>query len=382
MEEPKNTPELPEDLPAANLPAEEEEVIQHLNNPVVGLKPIVKKYLGSVTKVSQDGKRFFFSDGHARVEVVIVNDDIIRVRLAPHSVFLEEFSYAVTSIEQKVSLFSLTETDTEYIVATNTVNCHINKQDFLISFSDKENRVTSSDSKPMHWEENVQSGGYYVFCTKDCHPGESFFGLGDKATELNLRGKRLQNWNTDAYSFAKDQDPLYRSIPFYISLHQGAAYGIFFDNTFRSHFDFGAEDSSKTSFWADGGELQYYYIHGPHMMDVIKRYHSLTGTHPMPPLWALGYQQCRWSYYPESKVKQIAANFRKNQIPCDAIYLDIDYMDGYRCFTWNRKYFPDPKRMIKELADDGFKTVVIIDPGIRVDDNYGVFREGKEKKYF
>ena len=102
----------------------------------------------------------------------------------------------------------------------------------------------------------------------------------------------------------------------------------------------------------------------------------------MPPLWALGYHQCRWSYYPEAKVKKITNGFRENKIPCDGIYLDIDYMDGYRCFTWNRKYFPDPKKMIKELAADGFKTVVIIDPGIRVDDNYEVFKEGKKNRYF
>ena len=102
----------------------------------------------------------------------------------------------------------------------------------------------------------------------------------------------------------------------------------------------------------------------------------------MPPLWAFGYHQCRWSYYPEAKVKKITNGFRENKIPCDGIYLDIDYMDGYRCFTWNRKYFPDPKKMIKELAADGFKTVVIIDPGIRVDDNYSVFKEGKKNRYF
>jgi len=360
----------------------EQEVIQHLNNPVVGLKPIVKKYLGSVLKVTQNGNRFYFSDADAKVEVIVVTDDIIRVRLAPHGVFLEEFSYAVNKIDHRVSVFSLDETDAEYVVSTNRVNCHIRKQDFHISFSDSESHITSADAKPMHWEENVQFGGYYVYATKECHPGESFFGLGDKATELNLVGKRLVNWNTDAYSFAKDQDPLYRSIPFYISLHDGIAHGIFFDNTFKAHFDFGAEDKNKTSFWADGGELQYYYIHGPHMMDVVKRYHQLTGTHPMPPLWALGYQQCRWSYYPESKVREVAANFRKNKIPCDAIYLDIDYMDGYRCFTWNKKYFPDPKKMISDLAEKGFKTVVIIDPGIRVDDNYWVFKEGKEKRYF
>ncbi|MBP8067690.1 MAG: glycosyl hydrolase, partial [Pedobacter sp.] len=129
-------------------------------------------------------------------------------------------------------------------------------------------------------------------------------------------------------------------------------------------------------------ELQYYYIHGPHMMDVVKRYQTLTGTHQLPPKWALGYHQCRWSYYPETKVREIAQGFRDNQIPCDAIYLDIDYMDGYRCFTWNKKYFPDPKGMIKDLANMGMKTVVMIDPGIKVDDNYWVFKEGKENNYF
>lgn len=361
---------------------EQEEEFHHLNNPADGIKPIIKKYLGVPNHVDQTGNRFCFSDGDAKVEVVVVTDEIIRVRLAPHGVFLDDFSYAVPKLEHKASVFSLIENEEEFRVSTNVANCHIRKKDFFISFSDNHDHITSSDAVPMHWEENVQFGGYYVFCTKTCNENESFFGLGDKPTELNLRGKRLQNWNTDAYSFAWNQDPLYRSIPFYISLNEGIAHGIFFDNTFKAHFDFAAEDATKTSFWADGGELQYYYIHGPHMMDVVKSYHILTGTHPMPPLWALGYHQCRWSYYPEAKVKKIANGFRENKIPCDGIYLDIDYMDGYRCFTWNRKYFPDPKKMIKELAADGFKTVVIIDPGIRVDDNYFVFKEGKENRHF
>jgi len=360
----------------------EEEEFHHVNNPVEGLKPIVKKYLGAPKAVEKVGNKFYFTDGEARVEVVVVTDEIIRVRLAPHGVFLEEFSYAVPKLNQKVSVFSLHENEDEFRVSTNIVNCHISKKDFFISFSDAQSNITSKDAVQMHWEENVQFGGYYVFCTKVCHEDEAFYGLGDKATDLNLRGKRLKNWNTDAYSFNWNQDPLYRSIPFYISLNNGIAHGVFFDNTFKSQFDFGGEDRDKTSFWADGGELQYYYIHGPHMMDVVKRYHSLTGTHPMPPLWALGYHQCRWSYYPEAKVRAVTKGFRDRKIPCDAIYLDIDYMDGYRCFTWNRKYFPDPKKMVKELAADGFKTVVIIDPGIRVDDNYSVFREGKKNRYF
>jgi alpha-glucosidase len=371
-----------QELLANRLIEDEEEEFHHLNNPADGIKPIIKKYLGIPNHTDKQHNKFFFTDGDAKVEVTVVTDEIIRVRLAPHGVFLEEFSYAVPKLEQKATVFALHENEDEFRVSTSVVNCHIRKDDFFISFSDSQNHVTSTDAVPMHWEENVKFGGYYVYCTKTCHTAESFFGLGDKPTELNLRGKRLKNWNTDAYSFAWNQDPLYRSIPFYISLNEGIAHGIFFDNTFKAHFDFGAEDATKTSFWADGGELQYYYIHGPHMMDVVKSYHLLTGTHPMPPLWALGYHQCRWSYYPESKVKKIANGFRENKIPCDGIYLDIDYMDGYRCFTWNRKYFPDPKKMIKELAADGFKTVVIIDPGIRVDDNYSVFKEGKENRYF
>ncbi|MFD2160977.1 glycoside hydrolase family 31 protein [Paradesertivirga mongoliensis] len=377
MTEKESFPELPE-FSIEQL----EEGVQHVNNPIIGLKPIEKVYLQSVVGYTQQDNSFYFSDGSASVEIRVVSDEIIRVRLAPHGTFLEEFSYAVPKLEQRATVFSFKESEESYRVETNTVACLIDKKDFLISFEDNNKRVINSDFSTMHWEENVDFGGYYVYCTKRCSPDESFYGLGDKPTSFNIRGRRFQNWATDTYSFARDQDPLYRAIPFYIGIKDDVSYGIFFDNSYKTHFDFAHQDADKTSFWADGGELQYYYIHGPHMMDVVKRYHSLTGTHPMPPQWALGYHQCRWSYYPESKLKSLAKNFRDRKIPCDALYLDIDYMDGYRCFTWNKKYFPDPKKMIKELLDDGFRTVVIIDPGIKVDDNYWVFKEGKEKKYF
>jgi len=359
-----------------------EEGVQHVNNPIIGLKPIEKRYLQSVKECKQVNNSFYFTDGESTVEVMVLSDEIIRVRMAPQGTFLEDFSYAVPKLANTATVFSFSETDEDYRVETNTVSCIITKKHFLVSFADNQQNVINEDLSAMHWEENVDFGGYYVYCTKKGHPGEGYFGLGDKPTTFNMRGRRFQNWNTDTYSFSRDQDPLYRSIPFYIGLKETTAYGIFFDNSYRTYFDFGQEDQDKTSFWAEGGELLYYYIHGPHMMDVVKRYHTLTGTHPMPPQWALGYQQCRWSYYPESKVKKLAQTFRDKKIPCDALYLDIDYMDGYRCFTWNKKYFPDPKKMVKELSDDGFKTVVIIDPGIKVDENYWVYKEGKDNKYF
>ena len=165
-------------------------------------------------------------------------------------------------------------------------------------------------------------------------------------------------------------------------MKSGKFYGIFFDNTFRSSFDMGKESERYYSFGADGGLIDYYFFYGPSPKKVIERFTELTGRMNLPPKWAIGYQQCRWSYYPESKVRDIAGNFRKRGIPCDVIYLDIDYMDGYRCFTWNNKNFPDPKKMIADLAEDGFKIITIIDPGIKEDSSYSVFKEGLKGKHF
>lgn len=355
---------------------------QEIKTNVTEVTPIAKQYLQPINQVKVDGNQFYLGDGRSTVCITVVSDEIIRVRMAPQGIFLVDFSYALALEDYRISRINFHEDDEVYKISTNTVICTIRKIDFNISFRDREDTLINEDEYPMHWEENTEFGGYYVYCTKKSFPEESFFGLGDKPTEFNIKGKRFTLWGTDTYAFAKDQDPLYRNIPFYIGLKNGISYGLFFDNTFKSYFDFGFEEPDKVSFWADGGELNYYYIHGPQMIEVVKRYSSLTGRHPMPPMWALGYHQCRWSYFPEKKVKDIASFFRQKRIPCDAIYLDIDYMDGYRCFTWNKKYFPDPKRMIRELKDDGFQTVVIIDPGIKVDENYYIYKEAKEKNYF
>ncbi|MFZ4262671.1 glycoside hydrolase family 31 protein [Sphingobacterium sp. HJSM2_6] len=359
-----------------------EDGIQHVNNPVLDLPRIEKQFLSRVSGYVQDGSAFYFTDGRSKVEVKVFTEEIIRVRLAPEGVFLADFSYAISSKTEFYVHCEVEENEEYYLVKTSAVTCFVKKSNFFISFGEQEDQQINTDSAAMHWEENPDFGGYYVYCSKEAKADEVFFGLGDKASNLNLRGRRVKNWNSDTYSYAFNQDPLYKTIPFYLGVTEGKAYGIFFDNTFKTYFDFASENPTQTSFWSEGGELQYYYIHGPQLMDVVKRYHRLTGTHYMPPLWAIGYHQCRWSYYPENKVREVAYEFRKREIPCDALYLDIDYMDGYRCFTWNKRYFPDPKKMIADLQANGFKTVVMIDPGIKVDDNYWVFKQGQENNYF
>ncbi|MDD3721105.1 MAG: glycoside hydrolase family 31 protein [Lutibacter sp.] len=328
---------------------------------------------------------YFTSENNVVLQLTIQRDSVLRFRYSTTSIFENDFSYAITRYASKgFNYLEVTEDDSKYIITTSKLICHISKEDMKKSIFDaKDNILISEDELGFHWEESYEFGGNIVKMSKNSQEKESYYGLGDKPVPLNLKGKRFENWVTDSYAFNKDTDPIYKAIPFYTGLHHEKSYGIFFDNTFRAHFDFCQERRNVTSFWAQGGEMNYYFIYGPEMGEVVSNYTDLTGKpHELPPLWALGYHQCKWSYYPEAKVKEVTNKFRELRIPCDAIYLDIDYMDGFRCFTWNKEYFPDPKRMVKELSDNGFKTVAIIDPGIKIDSEYSVFKEGLDKDYF
>ncbi|AEH02520.1 glycoside hydrolase family 31 protein [Lacinutrix sp. 5H-3-7-4] len=328
---------------------------------------------------------YFSTENSVVLQLTIFRDSVLRFRYTTTGTFEKDFSYAITKYASKgYNHLEITENDAYYIIRTSKLICNVAKANLRISIYDIiDGTLLNEDEIGFHWEESYEYGGNIVKMSKTINERESYFGLGDKPEHLNLKGKRFENWVTDSYAFGKETDPIYKAIPFFTGLHHNKAYGIFFDNSFRSFFDFGQERRNVTSFWAQGGEMNYYFIYGPKMKDVVENYTDLTGKpHQLPPLWALGFHQCKWSYYPEANVKEVTKKFRDLQIPCDAIYLDIDYMDGFRCFTWNKEYFPDPKRMVKELADDGFKTVVIIDPGIKIDKDYDVFAEALEKDYF
>ena len=318
-----------------------------------------------------------------RLRIYPVTEHIIRLRYSIDGYFDADFSYAIDEEFHPAKVqYIIDDRGGDFILKTSKIQCQINKKNLKVTFKTLDGKVLCEDEKGFHWEKNEIYGGYIVQNSKVLQEGECFYGLGDKPTDLNLAKKKFTNWGTDEYGYHKDTDPLYKSIPIYYALNENGAYGLFFDNTYRSNFDFGSERSDVASFWAQGGEMNYYFIAGPELMDACKRYTKLTGVPEMPPMWSLGYQQCKWSYYPEKEVLDIAAKMRELRIPCDAIYLDIDYMDGFRCFTWDNEKFPDPKGMVDNLKSQGFKTMVIIDPGIKIDKNYSVFQEGLEKGYF
>jgi alpha-glucosidase len=155
---------------------------------------------------------------------------------------------------------------------------------------------------------------------------------------------------------------------------------VFYDHPGRLELDLAKTDPGRVTVSAD--DVEIHVIAGPTPAEVLARYTALTGRMPMPPLWALGNQQSRWSYMDAEEVRGVAREFRARGIPCDVLYLDIDHMDGYRVFTWDRERFPDPAGLIDELRAEGFRVVVITDPGVKVDESYDVYVSGREGGFF
>lgn len=212
---------------------------------------------------------------------------------------------------------------------------------------------------------------------------DAIYGLGDKPGCLNKRGYSYVNWNTDDPAPHVDSfKSLYKSIPFFIVLGDEYCYGIFADNTYKTTFDFGYENTDYYFVEHEKGELDYYFMPGNDMAEVVGLYTSLTGTTPLYQRWIYGSHQSRWGYYTQDEVLDIADKFRELDIPCDVIHMDIDYMNGYRVFTFDDKKFPDVKGLSEKLADRGVKLISIIDPGVKKDEDYFMYKEGMEMDAF
>jgi len=197
-------------------------------------------------------------------------------------------------------------------------------------------------------------------------------------------------WATDACFYNESHESLYQAHPWAMCVRpDGSTFGIFVDSTYRTIMHLCHHESDEGALWlyllseAPLGPAPIYIINALSPQGVVIELARLTGTLDMPPRWALGYQQCRWSYFPDKEVKRIADTFREKQIPCDVIWMDIHYMDGYRCFTFDPSLFPDPEKLNQDLHDAGFKSVYMIDPGIKHGDSaYGVYTSGSEGNHW
>jgi alpha-glucosidase len=366
--------------------------------------------IGDVTSVTRTSNGIKINcAGNSQLQITVHAPDLFRVRASfQKPIPAKDHSWAIAKTDWSLATFNLAEKPDSIVLSTAEVEVVVSRSPLLLEFRDaKTHSVINADEQPLAYDAKGllremlfdPTAGSFVAASKKLGFDEHFYGLGEKAARLDKRRSSFVNWNSDTPGYVEGRDPIYQTIPFYIGLQKGSAYGIFFDNSYRSYFDFGKSSQQRVWFGAEGGEMNYYFFYGPSIKKILSRYADLTGHMQLPPMWALGNQQSRWSYYPDTMVEEVVKQYRLRDLPLDVVYLDIDYMQGYRVFTWNGKRFPDPLSLSKRLGQLGVKLVTIVDPGIKyqptpsgtvVDKNplssqersYYVFTEGLEKDYF
>ncbi|MBO9129266.1 TIM-barrel domain-containing protein [Bacillus sp. 165] len=272
---------------------------------------------------------------------------------------------------------TVTETKDSIHLHTEKHEVIVQKRPFSIAIH-QENQLVFKTAEPA------------VAYTRDKHlyfsvmknPPAAIYGLGEKTGFLNKNGAKISNWNTDVYApHNKDTVELYQTIPFVLVHDMDRTTGIFFDNTYRTEFDMQTYHD-KLQIMAEGGQVNAYIMLGSDLKEVVASYTNLTGKTPLPPKWALGYHQSRYSYGSQDEVRQVMQRFKDYHIPLDCIFLDIHYMNGYRVFTFDEDQFPAYEALICELNENNVDVVPIVDPGVKKDIDYHVYREGIEKGYF
>src|SRR3984885_1305147 len=295
-------------------------------------------------------------DGEARVQITALRDDVLRVRVSRSQTLPEDASWAVlASARTSSAAVTVDEAGGKVGFHTRLLQLSVDRSTLGLTVADRNGNVLLQDSGPIEFH------GDRFRIYKRMPAQEHYFGLGDKTGPLDRRGGAYEMWNTDQYRFQESSDPLYKTIPFFLADNAGTSYGLFLDNTWRSSFDFGKEDSTAYSFGADGGPIDYYFLYGPEPKQVVQSYAWLTGLTPLPPEWSLGFQQSRYSYETEARLREVADRLRADRIPCDALYMDIHYQVGNAPFTMKQQAFPNFADFVRELENKQLRLVMITD---------------------
>jgi alpha-glucosidase len=331
-----------------------------------------------------------------RIDAVF--DDVLRIRISRNVTFDEHPSEAVCmDVNASDVSFSAAEKNGVLLLKTEAMQLSVTLADFSLKALRTDGTVVMQTAPGWYRELNN------VFTVTRSLPfGDAIYGLGEKTGHSNRRGREFTLWNTDVLNpNAKGEadltqaeknsvddprgtgfDPYYVSIPFFYhcDARTGAAAGFFIDNTWKAEFEFSDGDYYRFRF--HGGHYDEYIFAGPEMPTILERYTELTGRSTQPPVWALGHQQCRWAQYTEEEFLALGKIYRKKEISCDGLWLDINYMKDYRVFSWNEELFPNPGKLCAEAGQGGQSVVTIIDPGIAARENYDVYEEGMKKGMF
>jgi alpha-glucosidase len=332
---------------------------------------------GTCLSYTVAGNKVTFScESGAKVRLELLSGAVLKVWYEPDGTFSrnnESFAVVNEALEE-MGTIHVEEQAQAYEIFTDFLGIRVNKASFQLQIFDKYQKLLLSD----YQDQGFVQQGEQLASYKRLRSDEQFFGLGEKAGPLNKRGRLYKMWNSDKPCYSTTEDPLYKSIPFFLSSYN---YGIFFDNTHKTEFDFGKTSEDYYSFSAPGGEMLYYFIFGRDYKEIIGSYTQLTGKPIMPPKWAFGFSQSRGLLTREDLSLEIAKGYRDRNIPCDIIYQDIGWTQHLQDFEWRKGNYHDPEGMLKSLAADGFKVIVSQDPVIS-QANVQQWREADSLGYF
>ncbi len=337
--------------------------------------------LGAVTAYEKTAHGIAGRTATVKFAVDVYSPQIIRVRVTPQD-SPQNVGYALTTDQPPAfSQFSVDAADPVVVVKTSNITAEVElRPDLRITFKDSKGVVINEDLPGKELGMTQDGNKFTVY--KRLQADERFIGMGEELGNLDRRGTVLTLKNTDNYRYDDPKVPMYVSIPFFMGLHHEKVYGLFFNNSYRSVFNFGASNRRFASFSFDGGGLDQFFIFDASVGKILEHYTSLTGRMPLPPRWSLGYQQSRCSYYPDSQVMFIANTFRAKHIPLDGIVLDADYLHEYQPFRINRERFPDLRGLADNLRGMNIELTASVNPGIAIDNSYEQYKSGLKEDVF
>lgn len=311
---------------------------------------------GAVTSAEPLPNGVLLHAGEVVEQITALRDDVLRVRLSRTGTLPEDASWAVLPGARTSSApVEAVNSPQEVGFRTKGGQVTVRRSDMTLTVRNVAGKIVQQEARPVCFR------GSSFTLTHAMPEDEHYFGLGDKTGPFDRRGQAFMLWNTDAYRFQESTDPLYKSIPFFLTFRAGQAAGVLLDNTWRSEFNFGRTSADTYSFGAVDGPIDLYLLLGPTPREVVEAYAWLTGLPPLPPRWAFGYQQSRYSYPSAQQLLEVAKRLRADRIPADAVFLDIDFQDRNRPFTVNKEAFPDLPGTVRQLKAMQFHTVAITD---------------------
>ena len=316
---------------------------------------------------------------NAIFDIHTYNDNIVRVRITKNKVF-NTVNYALAG--ETIPSFNSVVTDKgdKIEISTSAITVTINKTPALhISFKNKNGEVINEDEAGEAFGTGFT--GNKITSYKKLQDGERFVGLGEVLGNLDKRGNGFTLNNTDTYKYGDPRLSMYISVPFYMGIHHQQVYGLFYNNTHKTFFNFGLS-TPFTSITADGGDADYFFIYDNSVAKMLEHYSTITGKMPLPPMWSMGYHQSRCSYFPQEKVEWLAETFRKKQIPVDGIVLDADYQLNYQPFRTNKERFPDLPGLSAKLSKMNIELTASVYPGVKIDSSYDSYTDGLKKDVF